>query len=75
MPNLKNKNSPSALGNSHEWFVISTSLSEGWLILHCKKTDKIGYIKNPSKKEWAEAFCAPENPYRWFDNSRVISND
>lgn len=55
----------------HEWWVYSTCLSTGWLMLECAITKQTAYVKNPSKKEWSEAFRAPSHPYRWYDESRV----
>jgi hypothetical protein len=56
----------------YDWWVFSTALSEGWLMLYCPKTGKTGSVRNPSKTEWAKAFDAPNNPYQWHDNSRVV---
>lgn len=56
---------------TNEWWVISTALDSGWLLLQCRITNKIGYVENPSKEEWRSPYHAPSNPYRWLDHSRV----
>lgn len=55
-----------------EWWVYSTAIVPGFLILQCKKTGKFGLVKNPTREEWNAAFYAPSNPYRWLDDSRVV---
>jgi hypothetical protein len=59
----------------HEWWVFSTALREGWLMLYCETTGQTGSVRDPSKEEWAKAYNAPSNPYRWHDESRVFTND
>jgi hypothetical protein len=59
-------------GTEHEWWVFSTALYEGWLMLYCDKTGKTGSVRDPSKEEWSRAFTAPSDPYRWYDESRVV---
>ncbi len=54
-----------------EWYVFSTALADGVLMLFCKKTGANGIVRNPTKKEWSDAFYAPSNPYIWSENDRV----
>lgn len=58
--------------SSYNWWVFSTALSEGWLMLCCQNTGKTGTVRDPSEEEWDRAFFAPSQPYQWLDNSRVI---
>lgn len=62
-------------GCHHEWWVYSTALTEGWIMLVCDKTGQTGTVRDPSKEEWAEAFHAPSEPYRWHDEARVIVDE
>jgi len=55
-----------------EWWVYSTALSKGWLMVECKKTHATGTVRDPSPEEWKAAFYAPSHPYRWYDESRVV---
>lgn len=48
-----------------EWWVFSTALADVALLVHCPRTGATGVVRNPTKEEWAEAFHAPSNPYRW----------
>ena len=48
-----------------DWWVFSTALRDGVLMLTCKKTGAYGIVRDPTKKEWSDAFFAPSNPYRW----------
>jgi hypothetical protein len=59
----------------HEWWVISTEMEEGYLILSCGKTDATGTVRDPNLAEWRKAFYAPSKPYRWHDESRVVIDD
>jgi hypothetical protein len=68
------KLSPSSPSN-YDWWVFSTALSDGWLMLYCQNTGKTGTVCDPSEEEWAKAFHAPSQPYQWADNSRVIVDD
>ena len=56
----------------HEWWVYSTALTEGWLMLSCRLTEKTGTVRDPNLNEWQTAFYAPSNPYQWYDESRVV---
>ena len=58
-----------------EWWVYSTAITPGWLMLRCEKTDKTGTVRDPSREEWRAAFYAPSNPYQWHDSSRVVVDD
>lgn len=63
---------PQALAKiENEWWVVSTILTKGWLMLQCRVTGKRGFVKDPTKAEWGTAFYAPSNPYLWHDTSRV----
>ena len=55
----------------HEWVVFSTALKQGWLMLQCIHCGAMGTVNDPTEEEWAAAFHAPTNPYRWEDESRV----
>jgi hypothetical protein len=56
----------------HDWWVYSTALTEGWLMLRCAWSGATGTVRDPSKEEWAEAFHAPSKHYRWSDAARVV---
>lgn len=60
---------------AHDWWVYSTSVSDGVLMLECRKTGHRGYVPNPTSEEWSRAFHAPSNPYRWDDDDRVVVDD
>ena len=49
----------------HKWIVYSTAVADGCLMLYCEKCDTTATVDNPTKDEWAAAFYAPSNPYRW----------
>ncbi len=49
-----------------DWWVYSTALASGALMLKCRKTGAEGVVRNPTKEEWAAAFWAPSHPYRWY---------
>lgn len=57
---------------TREWWVFSTALNQGWLMLICDITGATGSIRDPSADEWKAAFYAPSKPYRWHDESRVV---
>lgn len=59
----------------HEWVVFSTALQEGWLMLQCVECGMMGTVENPTKEEWSEAFHAPSQPYRWYDDACVVIKD
>jgi hypothetical protein len=52
--------------------VFSTAMKQGWLMLYCRLTGATGSVRDPSHKEWARAFKAPDRNYRWHDESRVV---
>jgi hypothetical protein len=59
-----------------DWWVYSTALTEGTLLVRCRRTGKYGVVENPTREEWNQAFYAPSSPYRWTDHSRVkLSED
>lgn len=66
---------PQAAESLFEWWVFSTALMQGWLMLYCEKTGSTGSVRDPSIEEWDAAFTAPSNPYRWYDDSRVVVDD
>lgn len=55
----------------HEWWVFSTNTTDVTLMLRCDDCGKYGVVIDPSKEEWGDGFYAPDEPYRWYDNSRV----
>lgn len=59
-------------GLVRDWWVYSTSLSDGSLMVEDRNSGDRGYVPNPIKSEWSEAFHAPSNPYPWKDDARVI---
>jgi len=59
------------ISSSHDWWVVSTAVQDGVLMLECEKTGALGIVRNPTRKEWKSAFYAPSNPYRWNDPLRV----
>lgn len=56
----------------YDWWVYSTALGNGWLMLECRATGATGTVRDPSAKEWSDAFTAPSDPYRWTDDTRVV---
>lgn len=52
-------------GVKRKWWVYSTAIANGVLMLECRETGEYGIVRNPSREEWAKAFYAPSNPYRW----------
>lgn len=56
---------PEAPAADREWWVVSTALADGFLMLSCSKTGANGIVRDPTKEEWSEAFSAPSNPYQW----------
>jgi len=48
-----------------DWWVFSTALCDGVLMLTCKKTGAYGIVRDPTEEEWNAAFHAPSNPYKW----------
>lgn len=66
---------PEPGSHKHDWWVYSTAIAQGWLMVECRITGKKGTVRDPSKKEWTDAFTAPSKPYRWTDNSRVTVNE
>lgn len=55
-----------------EWWVYSTAIAPGWLMLYCAKTGATGTVRDPNRNEWNTAFYAPSHPYRWYDETRVV---
>lgn len=55
----------------HKWYVFSTNVTDVTLMLQCDVTGEFGIVIDPSKEEWADGFYAPDENYRWYDNSRV----
>lgn len=55
-----------------EWWVISTCTGTGELMLECALTGSFGVVERPTSEEWAAAFSAPSNPYRWDNVERVV---
>lgn len=53
------------MDNLRDWWVVSTAVGTGVLMLECRITGKNGIVRNPTKEEWQAAFYAPSNPYRW----------
>lgn len=54
-----------------EWWVFSTALIQGWLMVRCELTGATGSVRDASQEEWAAAYFASEENYRWNDESRV----
>lgn len=55
----------------YDWWVVSTAIVDVVLILECQNTGAMGVVRNPTEKEWADAFYAPSSPYRWHQSERV----
>jgi hypothetical protein len=56
----------------HDWFVWTTFVRDITLGVSCEKCGAMGYVPKPSKAEWAKAFDAPSNPYRFdCEHTRV----
>ncbi len=60
--------------NEHEYVVFSTALEEGCLMLQCVNCGLHATVDDPSKEEWSEAYHAPSKPYRWHDETRVVTH-
>lgn len=56
---------------SHDWWVFSTAILDGVLMVECRATGAFGIVRNPTKEEWRKAFHAPSRPYRWDQPERV----
>jgi len=50
------------MNTEREWVVFSTALRDHVLMLECAKTGAFGIVRNPTKKEWGDAFHAPSEP-------------
>ena len=57
---------------AHDWWVYSTAVENGVLLVESRRTGERGYVPDPTPEEWRQAFHAPSNPYPWSDNARVI---
>lgn len=55
----------------NDWWVYSTAVGTGVIMVECQNTGARGIIRDYTKDEWAAAFYAPSAPYRWADVSRV----
>ena len=55
----------------HEWYVVSTILSEVALQVTCSKCSTWGSVSNPTGEEWEKAVNAPNKPYEWNEPNRV----
>lgn len=58
--------------NGHEWAVFSTCVTTGELMCQCVNCGAFGVVQEPTHEEWCKAFYAPERPYRWTQDSRVV---
>ncbi len=58
-----------------DWWVYSTAIANGSILVQCHKTGAYGHIPNPSSREWNKAFYAPSNPYRWKESERVVVDE
>lgn len=52
------------MAHKHKWYVFSTAIDDGVLMLYCK-CGAYGIVRDHTKKEWNEAFYAPSHNYRW----------
>jgi hypothetical protein len=59
----------------HEWFVFSTAIEDGVLMVECAHCHRAGIVEEPSREEWAAAYTAPSHPYRWEQGERVRTLD
>jgi hypothetical protein len=57
--------------HEHHWVVFSTAIREVALLVGCAECGAFGTVDDPTPEEWAEAFDASLNPYRWHDGTRV----
>lgn len=58
-----------------EWIVYSTAVSNVALLLSCPELGINGFVLDPTKKEWEEAFYAPTKSYKWAGgNDRIQIN-
>ena len=53
------------MASKYCWLVFSTALNDGVLMLICENTGSFGIVRNPTRREWEDAFDAPSKPYRW----------
>jgi hypothetical protein len=59
-------------GQKYDWWVFSTAVRDGVLMLECRLTGSFGIVRDPSRQEWSDAYHAPSKPYRWEgSNERV----
>ena len=58
--------------DGHEWIVFSTCIGTIELMCSCRICGAFGVVQKPTKEEWGAAFNAPNNPYLWKDNDRVV---
>lgn len=54
-----------------EWWVYSTAVVERVILVENRLTGERGYVSNPTRWEWGEAFHAPSHPYPWPDVDRI----
>lgn len=58
----------------HEWWVVSTVLTNVSLDVQCYRCGTYGNVRDPTAAEWSAAYHAPSEPYRWTEPSRVASS-
>ncbi|WP_415891359.1 hypothetical protein ACMXYV_08595 [Neptuniibacter sp. SY11_33] len=56
---------------NHSWWVYSTAIEDQTLEVECPKCKSLGAVLDPTSKEWAKAFYAPQCPYKWREGNRV----
>jgi hypothetical protein len=54
-----------------EWWVFSTAIANGVLMLECALTGAFGIVRDPTAEEWGAGYSAPSKPYRWLEDGRV----
>ena len=54
-----------------DWWVYSTAVGSGTIMVECRNTGRLGVVKQYTSKEWGDAFYAPDTPYPWTEPDRV----
>lgn len=65
---------PDSQGPEREWVVCTTHLTEGWILLECRKTMAYGAVKQPTCEEWlkcSDMMYGGHHSYPWPEYWRV----
>jgi hypothetical protein len=67
-----NLNQHSDGNNTGDWWVYSTAVGDGAILVENRTTGQRAVVSEPTPEEWGAAFHAPSNPYRWLSPERLI---